>query len=110
MVVDPLWLAVAFFVALPALAGLGVAVAVERLEASDRLRRWQMAAAGIGTVALFAVPAAVAAALLVLGRVPGLRRLADARVVRVAALLVAVAVVVAAGADLVAESRVILSR
>jgi hypothetical protein len=42
--------------------------------------------------------------------VPGLRRLADARVVRVAALLVAVAVVVAAGADLVAESRVILSR
>jgi len=110
LLLDPLWLAVAFFVALPALAGLGVAVAVERLEASDRLRRWQMAAAGIGTVALFAVPAAVAAALLVLGRVPGLRRLADARVVRVAALLVAVAVVVAAGADLVAESRVILSR
>ncbi len=30
---DPLWLAIAFFVALPALAGLSVAWLVERLEA-----------------------------------------------------------------------------
>jgi hypothetical protein len=110
LLLDPLWLAVAFFVLLPALAGLGVALAVERLEASGGLARWHVVAAGIGTVALFAVPAAVAAVLLALGRVPVVRRLADSMAVRALALLVVAAMVVVAGAELVAESRVILSR
>ena len=50
---DPLWLAIAFFVALPALAGLSVAWLVERLEARGsavppppRRRRAGVAAAG----------------------------------------------------------------
>ena len=110
VLLDPLWLAVAFFVALPALAGLGVAVVVERLEASGGLARWQVAAAGIGAVVLFAIPAAVAVALLALGRVPVIRGLADRPIVRTLAMLVVAAVVVVAGADLIAESRVILSR
>ncbi len=46
LVLDPLWLAIVFFVALPALAGLCVAWLVERIEA-----RGSASAAGISSVA-----------------------------------------------------------
>jgi len=110
LLLEPLWLAVAFFVALPGLAGLGTALVVERLETSGGAARWHLVAAAVGTVALAAIPAAVAAALLVLGRVPVLRRLPDSRPVRTLAVVVVLVAVVVTGADLVAETRVILSR
>ena len=50
-VLDPLWLAVAFFVALPALAGLSVAWLVERLEARGAPFGRRHAVAGLGVAA-----------------------------------------------------------
>jgi hypothetical protein len=110
LLLDPLWLAVAFFVLLPALAGLCMAVAIEWLEAASGHRRWQLPAAGIATVATFAVPLAVGGALLALGRAPALRRLADRPWLRGLALAVAIAIAVVAGIDLAREARVILAR
>jgi hypothetical protein len=110
LLLDPLWLAVAFFVLLPAAAGLCMALAIERLEAVTGSARWQVPAAGVATVATFAVPLAVGGALLALGRAPALRRLADRPWLRGLALAIALVIAVVAGVDLARESRVILAR
>lgn len=113
LLLDPLWLAIAFFVLLPAAAGFTIAWLTERLEAGTGApgRTWQFVAAGISAVVVFVVPLLVAGgALLLLGRSPVLRRVADGRAVRIAAVVVTAAIAVFAGADLVAEARVILSR
>ena len=107
---SPLWLAIAFFVALPALAGLCIALLVEHLEATAGTARWQVLAAGVATVVTLAVPVAVAAALLALGRAPVLRRLPDRRTVRALAFAAAAAIALVTGIDLAQESRVILGR
>jgi hypothetical protein len=110
LLLDPLWLAVAFFVLLPGAAGLCMALAVERLETVTGNGRWQLPAAGIAAVATFAVPLAVGGALLALGRAPVLRRLADRPAIRGLALAIAVVVAVVAAVDLAQETRVILGR
>ena len=109
LILDPLWLAIAFFVALPALAGLCVAWLVERIEARDSAFGRGHLVGGLASLVLV-VPAIVGGLLLVLGRQPTLRRLADARPVRVLALLIVAALTVVGFADVVDEGRVILSR
>lgn len=109
VVLDPLWLAVAFFVALPALAGLGVAWLVERVEARGAAFGRGHAVGGVASLLLVA-PALVVALLLALGRQPALRRLADATPIRLLALAIVAALTVAGAVDVVGESRVILSR
>ncbi len=109
LVLEPLWLAIAFFVGLPALAGLSVAWLVERIEARGAAFSRRHAVAGLGSL-LLVVPAIVGALLLALGRLPALRRLADAPWVRLLALAVVVVVTVAGAVSLIDESRVILAR
>ena len=109
LVLDPLWLAIVFFVALPALAGLCVALLVERIEARGSTFGRGHLVGGLASLLLVG-PAIVGALLLLLGRLPTLRRLADARAVRVVALLVVAALTVAGAVDVLDEGRVILSR
>jgi ABC-type amino acid transport system permease subunit len=106
---EPLWLAVAFFVALPALAGLCVAWLVERIEARQASFGRRHAVVGLASLLLIG-PAVVGALLLAFGRQPALRRLADATPVRLLALAVVAALTVAGGAAIVEESQVILAR
>ena len=106
---DPLWLAIAFFVALPALAGLGVAWLVERLEARGAPFGRRHAVAGLASL-LLVFPAIVGGLLIVLGRLPSLRRLADTPWVRLLALAVVVVLTVAGTLSVIDDSRVILAR
>ena len=106
---DPLWLAVAFFVALPALAGLSVAWLVERIEARGAAFGRGHAVGGMASMLLVG-PAVVGALLIAVGRSPALRRLADAPLVRLLALAIVVALTVAGAADIIGDSRVILAR
>ena len=109
LVLDPLWLAIAFFVALPAIAGLSVAWLVERIESRGSAFGRGHLLGGLASLVLV-LPAIVGGVLLVLGRLPTLRRLADARAVHVLALLIVAALTVIGLADVVDEGRVILSR
>ncbi len=106
---SPLWLAVALFVALPALAGLAVAWLVERSEARQAAFHRGHLVGGLASLLLVG-PAIVGAVLLALGRRPALRRLADAGAVRLLALGIVVLLTVVGAVDVIAESRVILSR
>lgn len=106
---DPLWLAIAFFVALPALAGLSVAWLLERLEAREAPFGRRHAVAGLASLLLIG-PAIVGGALIALGRLPSLRRLADAPWLRVLALAIVVVLTVAGSLSLIDDSRVILAR
>jgi hypothetical protein len=108
-VLDPLWLAIAFFVALPALAGLSVAWLVERLEARGAPFGRRHAVAGLASLLLVG-PAIVGGLLIALGRLPSLRRLADAPWVRLLALGVVVVLTVAGTLSVIDDSRVILAR
>jgi hypothetical protein len=105
----PLWLAVALFVALPALAGLGVAWLVERIEARGATFGRRHLVGGLASLLLVG-PAVVGAVLLALGRRPELRRLADTRPVRLLALGIVAALTLVGAIDVIAESRVILAR
>ena len=106
---DPLWLAIAFFVALPALAGLSVAWLVERLEARGTPFRRRHAVGGLASLLLVG-PAIVGGLLIALGRFPSLRRLADAPWVQLLALAIVVVLTVAGTVSLIGDSRVILAR
>jgi hypothetical protein len=106
---DPLWLAVAFFVALPALAGLSVAWLVERLEARGAPFSRRHAVAGLASL-LLVFPAIVGGLLIALGRLPSLRRLADTPWVQALALGIVVVLTVAGMLSLIDDSRVILAR
>ncbi len=108
-VLDPLWLAITFFVALPALAGLAVAWLVERIEARGSAFGRRHAVGGLLPVVLV-VPVVFGALLVAVGRVPALRRLADAPAIRVLALVIVVVLTVAGAAQVVGESRIILAR
>jgi hypothetical protein len=109
LLLDPLWLAVAFFVALPALAGLGVAWLVERIEARQAAFGRGHAVGGVASLLLVG-PAVVGAVLLMLGRHPTLRRLADSTPIRLLALAVVAALTVGGAAEIVHDSRIILAR
>ncbi len=106
---DPLWLAIALFVTLPALAGLSVAWLVERLEAREAPFGRRHAVAGLASLLLVG-PVIVGGALIALGRLPSLRRLADAPWVRLLALGLVVVLTVAGTLSLIDDSRVILAR
>jgi hypothetical protein len=108
-VLDPSWLAISFFIALPALAGLGVAWLVERVEARDAAFGRGHAVGGLASLLLVG-PAVVGALLIALGRRPVLRRLADAPQVRLLALAIVAVLTVAGAAQIIGESRVILAR
>jgi uncharacterized membrane protein len=109
LVLDPLWLAIAFFVALPTLAGLCVAWLVERIEARGSAFGRRHLVGGLASLLLVG-PAIVGGLLILLGRRPALRRLTDAGPVRVLALLIVAAMTVAGAASVIDEGRVILSR
>jgi hypothetical protein len=109
---EPLWLAIAGFVALPGLAALAVAWIVERSAGIEPWRcspRWALlllpAAPALVGAPLFAAGAAVVVAL---GRVPALRRLPEARPVRLLAVAAVLALTAAGALDLARDTAAIL--
>jgi hypothetical protein len=98
---EPLWLAVGLFVALPAVAGVAVALAVDRVHAMTEPSRTLRL--GLPALSLLSPPAAAAAALYALGSaLVGSRRppAALVRAARAALVAVALGVSVAGVADL----------
>ena len=112
VVLEPRWLAIAAFVALPGLAALAVAAVVERLARREpwQCSRWAALLLVPAAPASLAVPlAAVGGATVLAGaRIVPLRRLAGTTVARTAAVTVAVVLVVAGGLDVARDAAELL--
>jgi hypothetical protein len=112
VVLEPLWFAIAAFVALPGLAAVLVAWIVERVAAREPWRVHPAAALVLvpASPGVLALPVGVlaAAAVVALGRIRSLRRLPGAPALRAIALAALAATVVAGAVDLARDTAEIL--
>jgi hypothetical protein len=113
--IEPLWLAVLLFVALPAAHGMAVSVVAERLVRADNHSRWWLIAllpVSVLTIGMFG-PAGVLItaaiwALIAVNRSGSVENVWRSAPVRIVGLAVLALLVVVAGVDLVRDAVEIL--
>jgi hypothetical protein len=109
---EPLWFAIAAFVALPGIAALAVAWLVERCAGVEpwRCSPWWALLLLPAAPALVGAPAfaAGAAVVVALGRIPALRRLPETRPVRLLAVAAVLALTASGALDLARDTAAIL--